>query len=167
MKTISHVKTILFLLTFLFAVLSCKEEKSSVEKVKANQEQNEQQFVSALEKHLDAVERKDLKTLKATMSPNGNMELIQPSMEVIKGVDGFMKFHETFFNHPNWSLKFKITSKSVGDKIGVATTEAMYREPNRNGKPYFNRMTVTYTLEKINDKWYITKDHASSIEKTK
>lgn len=167
MNTKLYLKKILFLFVLSATFISCKEEKSNVEQVKVNPQQNEQQFVAALEKHLDAVERKDLKTLKSTMSPNGNMELIQPSMEVINGVDGFMKFHEDFFNHPNWSLKFKITSKNVGEKIGIATTEATYKEPERNGKPYFNRMTVTYALEKINDKWYIIKDHASSIEKTK
>lgn len=158
-----------FLLMFVvITFLSCNKAKNNANKVETiSKEQNEQEFVAALEKHLDAVERKDLKTLKTTMSPNGKMELIQPSMEVIKGVDGFMKFHEDFFNHPNWSIKFTITSKDVGEKIGVATTETMYREPERNGKPYFSRMTVTYVLEKIDGKWYIIKDQASFIEKTK
>lgn len=162
------MKKSFYLLVIVFiGFLSCKEDKSSIEKVKISNQQNEQEFVTALRKHLDAVEQKDLKTLQTTMSPNGKMELIQPSMEIIKGVDGFMKFHEDFFNHPNWSIKFTIISKNVGERIGVATTETMYREPERNGKPYFNRMTVTYTLEKIDGKWYIIKDHASSIEKTK
>ena len=35
----------------------------------------------------------------------------------------------------------------------------------RNGKPYFKRMIISYLLEKIDKKWYIIKDHASSTEK--
>lgn len=162
----SSLNKVLFLLFFLVTIVSCKEVKKTPKQVELTQEQNEQQFINALEKHLDAVEKKDLKALKATMSPKGNMELIQPNMEVIKRVDGFMRFHEVFFNHPEWSLKFKIISKNVGNKIGIATTEAMYREPERNGKPYFSRMTVTYSLEKNEGKWYVIKDHASFIEKT-
>lgn len=64
-------------------------------------------------------------------------------------------------------METKIVNVKVGDKIGMAVTEAMYREPNRNGSPYFNHMMVSYDLEKIDDKWYVIKDHASSIEKTK
>lgn len=162
------MKRSIFLCMIVFiSFLSCKEEKNNTENTKISQQQNEQEFVTVLRKHLDAVEQKDLKTLKSTMSPNGNMELIQPSMEVINGVDGFMKFHQDFFKHPNWSIKFTITSKNVGERIGVATTETVYQEPERNGKPYSSRMTVTYTLEKINNEWYIIKDHASFIEKTK
>lgn len=157
-----NTKKLLSILLLSFLLIACQQSA----KENISQEENEQQFVSALRKHLDAVEAKDLKTLKTTMSPSGNMELIQPNMEIIKGVDGFMKFHETFFNHPNWTLKFKITSKDVGNKIGVATTETLYQEPERNGKPYSSRMTVTYTLEKVNGKWYVIKDHASFISKS-
>ncbi len=49
----------------------------------------------------------------------------------------------------------------------MATTEFLYKELERNGKPYFNKMIVSYTLEKTDGNWYIIKDHASSIEKTK
>ena len=39
-------------------------------------------------------------------------------------------------------------------------------EPERDGKPYFNRMHISYTLEKQNGQWYVIKDHASSVEKS-
>lgn len=159
------IKTVL--LVFVIALtISCKEAKNNMDLNSINIAQNEEDFTVLLQEHLRAVTNKDLERLKTTLSPIGNMELIQPSMEIIYTVDGFLKFHEDFFKDVNSTLNFKIMSKSVGNKIGVATTEAIYREVNRNGKPYFNRLTVTYTLEKINQKWYVIKDHASSIEKT-
>jgi len=42
----------------------------------------------------------------------------------------------------------------------------VYIEVDRNGKPYINRMIVTYVLEKINGNWYIEKGNASSVEKS-
>jgi len=48
----------------------------------------------------------------------------------------------------------------------MAITEIVYREPERNGEPYFNRMIVSYVLEKIDGHWCIIKDHASSVEKS-
>ena len=78
-----------------------------------------------------------------------------------------MKFHQDWFALPDWTVETIILSTDVGDNMGVATTEFMYREPERNGKPYFNRLIVSYTLHKIDGQWHVIKDHASSIEKTK
>lgn len=160
MKKYINYKLILVSL-LIIGFSSCNKEKET------SKEQNEELFKSAILKHLNAVTAKDSNTLKSTMSPNGNMELIQPSSEIVYSVDGFMKFHQDWFRVPNWTVDTKILSTDIGNKIGVATTEFLYKEPERNGKPYFNRLIVSYTLEKINNNWYIIKDHASSIEKTK
>lgn len=146
----------------IFMSVSCKQHSNS-----DLQLENETAVRSTLTKHLNAVSNKDLNILKSTLSPNGNMELIQPGLETIYTVDGFMKFHEDFFNVPNWTFKTKILSIHAGNKIAAATTEILYEEPERNGQPYFNRLTVSYTLEKLNGQWFVIKDHASSIEKTK
>ena len=155
---------IIFVVILIMGLNSCDRQ----EKVKneITQEQNDKEFEFSMLKHLNAIKTKDLNTLKSTMSPKGNMELIQPSSEILYSVDGFMKFHKDWFEIPNWTVNTKILSMNIGDKVGVATTEFLYKEPERNGKPYFNRLIVSYTLEKINSKWYIIKDHASSIEKT-
>lgn len=158
-KIINHKFIVLSLL--IIGISSCDLKENEVSK-----KQNEELFKSVILKHLNAVTTKDSKTLKSTMSPIGNMELIQPSSEIVYSVDGFMKFHQDWFEVPNWSVNTKILSTDIGDRIGVATTEFLYKEPERDGKPYFNRLIVSYTLEKINSNWYIIKDHASSIEKT-
>ncbi len=146
---------------------SCDLKDKEIQKNETSKIQNEELFKSVILKHLNAVTTKDLKKLKSTMSPKGNMELIQPSSEIVYSVDGFMKFHQEWFSIPDWTFKTKILSTNIGDRIGVATTEILYEEPERNGKPYFNKMIVSYTLEKTDGNWYIIKDHASSIEKTK
>ncbi|PKH50965.1 hypothetical protein CXF68_09835 [Tenacibaculum sp. Bg11-29] len=162
MKQRKHLLSLFIVFTL---VSSC-----NVENKKSNnflEKQNEKAFTEVMLKHLKAVSDKNMETLKITLSPKGDMELIQPNMEIIYSVNGFLKFHEPFLKDSNSALEFKITSKNIGDRIGVATTEAIYKEFKRNGKPYFNRLIVTYTLEKIKGKWYVIKDHASSIEKTK
>lgn len=157
----------LLIVSFLFLLTtSCKEKTPSTQELEISQTQNEELFHTALAKHLKAVADKDYPTLQSTMSPKGNMELIQPSAEIVYTADAFMEFHKKWFAVPDWTMNTKILSTDIGDKIGVATTEFLYQEPERNGKPYFNRLIVSYTLEKIGNNWYIIKDHASSIEKT-
>ena len=95
------------------------------------------------------------------------MQLILPSTEIIPTVEKFLAFHEEWFQDTIWSFETKILNTEIGDRIGMAVTEVIYREPERNGKPYFNRQIVSYTLEKIKDKWYVIKDHCTSVEKTK
>jgi len=160
-------KTIILLSTILLFISSCteKEENKSIDK--EAHEENVKEFTSTLQKHLNAVSNKDPKTLRSTMSPDGKMQLILPSSEILYSVDSFMVFHESWFEDTTWTFETKIINTEVGEKLGIGITEVIYREPERNGAPYFNRMIVSYALEKKEDKWYIIKDHASSIEKTK
>lgn len=155
--------------TFIILNSSCtdttpKEEKSKIEE--PSNIQSEKRFISTLEKHLNAVSNKNLNSLKSTMSPEGKMQLILPSSEILNSVDSFMKYHENWFRDTTWTFETKILNTEIGSKIGIGITEIVYREPERNGEPYFNRMIVSYGLENINNNWYIIKDHASSIEKS-
>lgn len=126
-----------------------------------------QSFMSTLKKHLNAVSNKDLKTLASTLPPNGNMQLILPQAEIITSVEGFLDYHREWFALDNgWTFETKILNSTIDKTLGMAIVEIVYREPLRNGKPYFNRMIVSYDLEKTDGQWYVIKDHASSVEKS-
>lgn len=157
---------------FIFLALSISachtKQEPNIEEEKIEQEKNQKLFTATMQKHLDAVSNKNLSNLKSTMSPEGKMQLILPGSEIINGVDGFMNYHKEWFQDTtsNWTFETKILQTEVGKNIGIAITEIVYKEPERNGVPYFNRMIVSYALEKIGEQWYIIKDHASSIEKS-
>jgi len=138
----------------------------SSESKKVNQADNEAAFNAVLEKHLAAIDNKDLEALKSTLSPSGNMRLILVGSEVKSSVDSFLTFHEEWFQDTTWTFDAEIQSTIVKDDLGLAIVESMYQEPRRNGQPYFNRMTISYVLEKEDGNWYVINDHASSIEKT-
>lgn len=157
------------LLLGLTTGLSCtekmKEFDSPVTSAITNVE-NKALLEATMKKHLDAVTNRDLETLKSTLSPKGKMQLILPSTEIIDRVDGFMDYHSEWFEVPNWTFETKIVNTEVGESMGMAIVEIVYREPERDGKPYFNRMIVSYDLQKINGQWSVIKDHASSVEKS-
>ncbi|WP_109851011.1 nuclear transport factor 2 family protein [Aquimarina sp. AU58] len=163
-RTIQFVTLFVFLATLLS---SCTSATKKPIDHKAVQEQNELLFTKTLQTHLTAIEHRNLDSLKSTLSPTGEMQLILPGLKIKNTADEFVALHQEWFKDTTWTMETKIVNVKVGDKIGMAVTEAMYREPNRNGSPYFNHMMVSYDLEKIDDKWYVIKDHASSIEKTK
>jgi hypothetical protein len=163
-STIQFVAVFMFLATLL---ISCTNTAEKPIDNKVAQEQNELLFTKTLQTLLTAIENRNLDSLKSTLSPTGEMQLILPGLKIKNTVDEFVTLHQEWFKDTTWTIETKIVNIKVGDKIGMAITEAMYREPDRNGKPYFNHMMVSYDLEKIDNRWYVIKDHASSIEKTK
>jgi len=130
--------------------------------------QDELACIATLEKHLQAVTDRNIPVLLSTMSPTGEMQLILPSTEIITGVAGFMEFHESWFADTTtvWSFETKILNAKVGKELAFAVVEIIYREPERDGKPYFNRQIVSYALQKEGKQWFVLKDHCTSIEKS-
>lgn len=145
---------------------SCDVKQKDAPKAVISQQENETMFNSTLLKHLNAVSNRDLTALKSTLSPKENMILILPNSEVSYSVDAFVKYHEDWFKETNWTFETRILNTIVRENLGIAIVEVMYRESERNGKPFFNRMIVSYALEKIDSSWYVIKDHACSIERS-
>ncbi|WP_282097926.1 nuclear transport factor 2 family protein [Sinomicrobium weinanense] len=156
--------SLLIIFTTTPVLISC----NNVEKKETTpgQAKSEQEFVNIMQRHLNAVTNRDIEALKSTMSPEGKMQLILPGSEIIYSVDGFMDYHKKWFSDSAWTFEAKILNTRIGNKIGMAVAEIMYKEPEREGKPYYNRMIVSYDLEKIDGTWYVIKDHASSVEKS-
>ena len=146
-------------------LLSCSFNAER-EEDEGRQAMREQELAGVMQQHLDAVTNRDMETLQRTLSPNGNMQLILPDSEIMYSVDEFLNYHREWFQDSTWTFETNILNTAVGDPIGMAVVEVVYKEPSRAGKPYYNRMIVSYDLEKIDGKWYVIKDHASSVERS-
>lgn len=151
----------------LFLVLFACQSSEATKPTKAPIEQNKAAFIQALTTHLDAVSQRDLPTLEASLSPKGDMHLILPQSKMTTTVKGFMDYHRAWFEGGGeWTLDNEIVYTNVGEDLGFAVVEAVYKEPERDGKPYFNRMNVSYSLKKMDGKWYVVKDHMCSVAKS-
>ncbi len=154
----------LIIITLVIGCMACqKQEQVRLDSISLMEQQK---FLVVMDKHLNAVSSRDLESLKSTLSPSGEMQLILPSSEVFYNTDSFIKYHKDWFAIPDWTFETKILNKKIGKQLGMVIVEIIYREPMRDGKPYFNRMIVSYVLEKIKNQWYVIKDHASSINKS-
>ena len=156
----------LLLCTLLFLLACQSEEKMALSETGKRTVSDSISFVQLLHKHLNAVSNKDLATLSTTFSPKGDMQLILPQSEITSTSKEFLDMHEEWFADTPWTFTPTILRTDIGQDYGSAIVETMYREPERNGKPYFNRMIVTYLLRKEGGQWFVIQDHASSIEKT-
>lgn len=155
------------ILICLALVMGCTQPaaKTETEEPKISQEALDASFTQTLQQHLNAVSNKDLEILKATLSPKGDMQLILPASEITNTTEAFLDMHEAWFQDSSWTFETKILHTDIGQEMGIAIVEVMYREPDRNGKPYFNKMAVSYALRNMAGNWYVVKDHACSLEK--
>ena len=150
----------------ILLLLSCNSREKLKENYQAILIQSKKDATALLEKHLEAVANKDLETLKSTLSPEGKMQFMLPSSEIMIGVDKYVEFHTEWFKDTTWTFETKILNSDVAPRIGIFITEQIYKESERDGKPYFNRMAVSYGLEKYEGQWYVITDHCTSIEKS-
>ncbi len=164
MKNIQLIQLLLAAITILI-INSCAENHTA-DPIDSTKQQNEAAFHQTLDKHLTAIINKDLATLETTLPPDGNMILIMQGSELIHSVDSFLNFHRVWYQDSLWTMETKTIKTEVGESVGFAVTESVYREPERDGKPYFNRMITSYVLEKTNGNWYVVNDHVSSIVKS-
>lgn len=162
----------LLLMYLLLSFSSCNQEGETVsaepskEAIKAKKQANSKSFHTALRKHTKAISDRDIETLKAMMSPDGLMHLIRPNTAVVYTTDNYIKYHESWFSDTNWSIKFSITDSEVGEDVGMAITDVLYQVPERDGKPYWNKMTISFVLKKTDGNWYVISDHSGSVKKS-
>jgi len=77
-----------------------------------------------------------------------------------------MDGHEGWFEEKDWTIDMNIIYTDNSDNYGIALVESKFNDPDRNGKPYFHNMIVSYALKKVDGKWLVVKDHASTVEKS-
>lgn len=162
------LKTVLIIVIAL-SLNACQKAKTTTETEVPQISQQDQRtaFLNVLNKHLAAIPTKDLETLKRTLTPNGNMQLILPQTEPTNTNTDFLNYHKAWFEADlEWDFITTIRNIQVGERLGMAIVDVVYTEPLRDGKPYFNHMIVSYDLQKIDGQWYFIKDHASSIQKS-
>jgi len=153
-----------FILSLLAIFLStCTSSPPTSEAIEAADEAG---FISTLRRHLAAVSQKDLTTLAATMSEAEGMFLILPDTEPTTSVQAFLDMHKEWFAAGPWTFETKILHSEVSHDLGFAIVDVMYKEPERNGKPYYNHMIVSYDLKRVGPNWFVVKDQACSIDKT-
>jgi len=128
--------------------------------------ENEGLFMNTIQSHLDAVNNKDLMVLNNTLSSEGNMQLVLPNGETVKSARAYIKYYRELFKNSNWTFKYKIINANIEQRVGIAITEIVFQGLDKDGKPLNNKMVVSYALKRVNGVWFITKNHASSIEKS-
>ncbi|MEO1448752.1 MAG: hypothetical protein AAFV07_04445 [Bacteroidota bacterium] len=123
-------------------------------------------MINTLRTHLEALSAHDYPGLISTIPDSGAFHLILPTGAKLSTVAQFQNMHEPWLAEDDWTMESEILSVIPGVDMGTAIVVSTLREPEREGKPYFHRMYVTYTLRKMDGAWKVVLDQATTIEKS-
>ena len=154
---LNHSFVLILLVSFMY---SCTPSPKKV--------QDESKARAKLDKLLTSLEKKDVVGLKEVMSNSDNMELIFTSGDITSSTAEFIEFHEKWFQDSSWTMRHEIVNFKYHGNFATATVKAFYKEPDREGSPYFHNMMVSYVLKELeNGEWSIIKDQATTFDKAK
>lgn len=143
-------------------IILCSIILSSCANHKASQSLS---FIDTMEIHLSSIVKKDIELMKKTIPLEGDLYLTLPDGSMTSTVKEFVDGQGSWFKSEGWSFANKIIKHEHGKQFGYVLVIADYKEADRKGKPYHHQMFVSYDLKKVKGKWFVVKDHASTIKK--
>lgn len=114
------------------------------------------EFAEAVDKHLAAIDARDLAGYLATV--HDDVTLIMMNGRVLRGRDEVGEFHRDWFGDPDWSWQLSpVHSVETGD-TGVAVFAVDYRDLDRDGRPYTMSYLLSLTFARDGDGWLLLHD---------
>lgn len=120
-------------------------------------------FDQALDRHLSAVARRDLATLRETLPRAGRLMLILPNGRMTDTVEAFVAFHTTWFADPDWSQKVEVAAKHEAAGMAVATLKVAYSDKDAQGNPYAMALLLTLVFAQEDGRWVLVHDQNTQV----
>jgi ketosteroid isomerase-like protein len=119
-------------------------------------------FPETLERHLRAVNARDLPALERTLTSGTQLELYLPNGKRLVTRAEFIAFHRGWFAEKGWVMRFTPISTFVGGDLAIATVRTRY-EDQIDGKPYWSENWLTLTFRKESKGWGLVHDQNTRI----
>jgi len=109
-------------------------------------------FRQTLERHLDAIQRRDLAALADTVAPDA-LVLITADGKLKRSAAQFLEAHRGWFAMQGWTLD--VAEEVIDERAdtGIAVLRLLYREPGVR-----QESLLTLVFQKRGDKWLMVLD---------
>lgn len=110
-------------LTLLLLVPACDQPDQAVFE---NAEATQASFDAQLQRHLEAVQGRDLETLAATLADE--VTVIFPNGDRVEGKQAVLEFHRDWFADQQWVWEPEVVERRSGNGIATALVRYAYRD---------------------------------------
>ena len=116
-------------------------------------------FRQTLERHLQAIQDRDLAALADTVAPDG-LVLIMADGKLARGTAEFLEAHRGWFAMQNWTLQAEEVDVIERGELAVAVLRLDYREPPGVRSESY----LTLVFERRNGRWLMVQDQNTPIK---
>ncbi len=116
-------------------------------------------FEQTLEKHIKALQEKNIGAFLETIPEQGEFSLILPNGKMISTAEEFVAFNRDWFGDPDWTMQITIVRKFGGADMGFALLDVAYSDRDREGKPINKSFYLNLIFRRVADgHWLLTHD---------
>ena len=119
-------------------------------------------FRETLDKHLAAIQNRDLDALIATL-PDNELVLIMADGKVVRTVREFVEAHRGWFAMPTWELKTEPVHIFETADIGVAVLRLDYSDLKPDHSRLHEHSVLTLIFARRNDHWMMVHDQNTPV----
>lgn len=116
-------------------------------------------FRETLERHLEAIQKRDLQALADTVAPE-RLILIMADGKLARRTDDFLEAHRGWFALENWTLQAQSLEAFESPDLAVAVLRLDYREPPSVRSESY----LTLVFERRDGKWLMVLDQNTPIK---
>jgi ketosteroid isomerase-like protein len=120
-------------------------------------------FRETLEKHLRAIESRDLASLRATL-PGDELVLVMSDGKVVRSVAEYVEAHRQWFEMPDWTIRFEPIEMFEGVDIAVAVFRLEYSDVGPDHTRIHEPSVLTLTFARRGDGWMMVHDQNTPIK---
>jgi len=118
-------------------------------------------FAAAVDNHLAAIKAKDINAFLPTISATGELDVIFPDGEVLKGYDAVADFHREWFSDSDWRMAPVVEKLIEGKDLSAALVRYDYRD-TPDGAPRSAWLVLVFRLE--DGAWRLVHDQNTRIQ---
>jgi uncharacterized protein (TIGR02246 family) len=121
-------------------------------------------FRETLDKHLAALQRRDLAALRETL-PAQTLTLVMSDGRLVQSVEEFLALHRGWFEHTTWSLGTTLVHVSETPDLGIAVLHLDYRDHPPGGKAIHETSYLTLAFARQGGRWEMILDQNTPVKK--
>lgn len=119
-------------------------------------------FEATLNKHVSAIQNRNLDDIEATITTGTNLDLIFPGGKHTETRAEYLDFHKNWFAEPEWSMKMEKVRQSVGQDMAYALFKSSYTDSEK-GKSITRTNWLSFTFKKEGAKWALIADQNTPL----
>ena len=119
-------------------------------------------FEAAFERHVQAVQARDMVALEPTLTRGEALTLILPNGIHTSTRAEYLDFHERFFATSGWTIAFDPVSTLVAEDFAIVTTRSTYESTGEEGVSR-SHSWVTFVFRYEDDAWRLVHDQNTRI----